>query len=208
LKPERRNIQATLRQVRELLHKQEIIESLVSRQHAHRKDLVESLVARQHEVELSQKFRHLHPADIAFVLESLPREQRLRLWRLVPSELDGAVLLETADAVREFLIADARRREDAPGGRWFPRNAKRSRAAWLTVGRCVALPPRWGERHPPSAVRSAVMAVESITGPTTPIGPPGIGHVALRRLAEKKARDHAGFSFVFKARRQAHSRTM
>jgi magnesium transporter len=106
LKPERRNIQATLRQVRELLHKQEIIESLVSRQHAHRQDLVESLVARQHEVELSQKFRHLHPADIAFVLESLPREQRLRLWRLVPSELDGAVLLEASDAVREFLIAD------------------------------------------------------------------------------------------------------
>jgi hypothetical protein len=30
----------------------------------------------------------------------------------------------------------------------------------------------------------------------------------FRRLAEKKARDHAGFSFVFKARRQAHSRTM
>jgi magnesium transporter len=106
LKPERRNIQATLRQVRELLHKQEIIESLVSRQHAHRQDLVESLVARQHEVELSQKFRHLHPADIAFVLESLPREQRLRLWRLVPTELDGAVLLEVSDAVREFLIAD------------------------------------------------------------------------------------------------------
>jgi len=30
----------------------------------------------------------------------------------------------------------------------------------------------------------------------------------MRRLAEKKASDHAGFSFVFKARRQAHSRTM
>jgi hypothetical protein len=32
--------------------------------------------------------------------------------------------------------------------------------------------------------------------------------LCLRRLAEKKARDHAGFSFVFKGRRQAHSRTM
>lgn len=105
-RPERRNVQATLQQVRELLHKQEVVESLVSRQHAHRQNLVESLVARQHEVEISQKFRHLHPADIAFVLESLPREQRLRLWRLVPSELDGAVLLEVSDAVRQFLIAD------------------------------------------------------------------------------------------------------
>ena len=106
LQPERRDTQATLHQVRELLHKQALIESLVSRQHAHRQDLVESLVARQHEVELTQKFRHLHPADIAFLLESLPRDQRLRLWRLVPSELDGAVLLEASDAVREFLIAD------------------------------------------------------------------------------------------------------
>ena len=101
-----RDIQATLDHVRELLHKQEIVESLVSRQHVQRQDLVENLVARQHEVELSQKLRRLHPADIAFVLESLPRDQRLRLWRLVPSELDGAVLLEASDAVREFLIAD------------------------------------------------------------------------------------------------------
>jgi magnesium transporter len=92
--------------VRELLHKQEIVESLVARQHVQRQDLVENLVARQHEVGLSQKLRRLHPADIAFVLESLPRDQRLRLWRLVPSELDGAVLLEASDAVREFLIAD------------------------------------------------------------------------------------------------------
>ena len=38
-----RDIQATLDQVREMLHKQEIVESLVSRQHVHRQDLVEYL---------------------------------------------------------------------------------------------------------------------------------------------------------------------
>ena len=119
LNPERRDIQAILQQVRELLHKQAIVESLVSRQHVQRQDLVESLVARQHEVELGQKLRRLHPADIAFVLESLPREQRLRLWRLVPSELDGAVLLEVSDAVREFLIADmVKGRSSAPPAAW------------------------------------------------------------------------------------------
>jgi hypothetical protein len=46
-----------------------------------------------------------------------------------------------------------------------------------------------------SAYRSHVVAAPAEAG-------------KLRRLAEKKARDHAGFSFVFKARRQAHSRTM
>jgi PIN domain nuclease of toxin-antitoxin system len=40
------------------------------------------------------------------------------------------------------------------------------------------------------------------------LAPAGVDLIPLRRLAEKKARDHAGFLFVFKARRQAHSRAM
>jgi magnesium transporter len=106
-----RSVQDALRQVRELLHKQHVVESLVSRQQTARHDLVESLVARQHEVELSQKLGRLHPADIAFILESLPRAERRHLWHLVPDELDGAVLLEVSDAVRESLISDMDRGE-------------------------------------------------------------------------------------------------
>ena len=103
---QRRDIKGTLAHVRELLRKQEVIQALVHRQQGSRQELVESLVLRQQEVALAQKLRALHPADIAHLLESLPGNQRLRLWRLVPSELDGAVLLETSDDVREFLIAD------------------------------------------------------------------------------------------------------
>ena len=102
----RRDIKHTLAHVRELLRKQEVIQALVHRQQGSRQDLVESLVLRQQEVALAQKLRTLHPADIAHLLESLPGDQRLRLWRLVPAELDGAVLLEASDDVREFLIAD------------------------------------------------------------------------------------------------------
>ncbi|HSQ08115.1 MAG TPA: magnesium transporter, partial [Chromatiaceae bacterium] len=76
-----------------------------------RQELVESLVARQQAVEVTRKVALLHPADIAFVLEGLPLEQRSRLWHLVPPELDGAVLLEASDAVRESLIADMDRGE-------------------------------------------------------------------------------------------------
>jgi magnesium transporter len=101
-----KDMRGTLAQVRELLRKQEVIQTLVHRQHGSRQELVEALVLRQQEVELAQKLRTLRPAEIAHLLESLPGDQRLRLWRLVPSELDGAVLLEVSDDVRGFLIAD------------------------------------------------------------------------------------------------------
>jgi magnesium transporter len=104
--PKERDPQETLRHFRELLDRQQLEESLVSRQHSQRQDLLESLVARQQATEVTRKLSRLHPADIAFVLEGLPLEQRSRLWHLVPPELDGAVLLETSDAVRESLIAD------------------------------------------------------------------------------------------------------
>lgn len=106
-----RDVQDALRQVRALLQKQQVVESLVGRQHTARHDLVESVVVRQHQVELTRKLSRLHPADIAFVLESLPRAERLHLWRSVPAGLHGAVLLEVADAVRASLISDMERVE-------------------------------------------------------------------------------------------------
>jgi magnesium transporter len=106
-----RNLQATLQHVLDLLGKQQLVENLVSRQPMAQHDLVQSLVVRQHQTELRNRLARLHPADIAFVLESLPLEDRRRVWELVPAELDGAVLLEVSDAVRETLIADMDRRE-------------------------------------------------------------------------------------------------
>ncbi len=46
----------------------------------------------------------LHPADIAYILEALPRDDRLLVWELVKAERDGEILLELSDAVRESLI--------------------------------------------------------------------------------------------------------
>ena len=48
----------------------------------------------------------LHPADVAFILENLPLEDRLFMWGLVPSDREGEILLEVADAVRDTLLAD------------------------------------------------------------------------------------------------------
>ncbi|HSN19514.1 MAG TPA: magnesium transporter [Usitatibacter sp.] len=47
-----------------------------------------------------------HPADLAYILEGLPVEDRLWVWGLVDREIEGEILLEVSDAVRETLLED------------------------------------------------------------------------------------------------------
>jgi len=104
-------VQDNLRRVTELLHKHELVESLVHRQQGPRQELVENLVHKLHFVELQKLLDALHPADIAYILETLPLEQRLTVWDLVKAEREGEILLEVSDAVRETLIAHMDERE-------------------------------------------------------------------------------------------------
>ena len=101
----RRNVHENLRRVTELLHKHELVASLVHRQRGPRQELVENLVHRMHLVELRKQLEGMHPADVAYVLEALPLAQRLITWDLLPPEREGEILLEVSDAVRETLIA-------------------------------------------------------------------------------------------------------
>src|SRR5919197_81987 len=54
--------------------------------------------------ELRARLDALHPADIAYLLEALPLEERLAVWNLVKADRDGEILLEVSEAVREWLI--------------------------------------------------------------------------------------------------------
>jgi len=101
----RPSVQESLEQVTALLHKHELVEGLVQRQDGPRQDLVENLVHKLHLVELQKLLDGLHPADVAYVLEALPLEQRMIVWDLVKADRDGEILLEVSDAVRETLIA-------------------------------------------------------------------------------------------------------
>jgi len=98
------DIQQHLREVLELLARHKVVEDLVHRQNMPRHELVETLVHKQHVAELQHKLDSLHPADIAYILEALPLEERLFVWDLVKAERDGEILLEVSDAVRESLI--------------------------------------------------------------------------------------------------------
>jgi magnesium transporter len=71
----------------------------------------ESPLPAESQAELRRQLDELHPADIAFILESLPLDDRLAVWQLVKADRDGEILLEVSDAVRESLIADMDRHE-------------------------------------------------------------------------------------------------
>lgn len=100
------SLQESLQQVIRLLDKHKLVEGLVHRQDMPKHDLVESLVHKQNIAELQSRLEHLHPADVAYILEALPIDDRLIVWELVKAERDGEILLEVSDAVRQTLIAD------------------------------------------------------------------------------------------------------
>ena len=104
-------LQDNLSQVQRLIERQRLVEDLVHRQDMPKHDLVESLVHKQNLVELEHKLESLHPADIAYILEALPLEDRLLVWDLVDSEDEGEILLEVSDAVRESLIESMEQHE-------------------------------------------------------------------------------------------------
>ena len=104
-------VQDSLQQVVELLRRHQLVKGLVERQAMPRHELVESLVQKQNIAELQNKLEQLHPADVAYVLEALPLDERLAVWDLVKAERDGEILLEVSDAVRETLIAHMETKE-------------------------------------------------------------------------------------------------
>jgi magnesium transporter len=94
-----------------LLRRQKLVDQMMHNQRGVHQDLVETLAHQQGLTELQRHLDELHPADIAFILESLPLHDRLTLWQRVKADRDGDILLEVSDAVRESLIADMDRHE-------------------------------------------------------------------------------------------------
>jgi len=97
--------------INELLRRHKLVEQVAHAQHGPHQELVDNLLHRQHLSELQRQLDGLHPADIAYILEALPLQDRLTVWQLVKADRDGEILLEVSDAVRETLIADMDQRE-------------------------------------------------------------------------------------------------
>jgi magnesium transporter len=109
VRPEARaSVQDALAQVTSLLRKHRLIEGMAREQGEAAGDehvtLADSAVLRQSKEALQRELDHLHSADIAYILEALPLDERLYIWNLVRAARDGEILLEVSDAVRESLI--------------------------------------------------------------------------------------------------------
>ena len=94
-----------------LLERHRVLTSLASRQQTRRHDLLEQMQHRQNLVELQRHLRLQHPADVAMILDSLPAEDRLLVFRQLEDEQAGATLVETSDTVRQSLISELDRPE-------------------------------------------------------------------------------------------------
>src|SRR3982751_6131706 len=67
-------------------------------------ELRELMAGGARSAELRARLDALHPADMAYILEALPLEERLAVWNMVKADRDGEILLEVSEAVRESLI--------------------------------------------------------------------------------------------------------
>lgn len=102
-RPER-NLRQTLADIATQLERHRVLEALAHRQDTPKRELVEQLQHRQNLVELQRRVRLLHPADLAFVLQSLPRDDRLLIWQEVDSRQAAETLIEMEPAAGKSLV--------------------------------------------------------------------------------------------------------
>lgn len=100
-------LQASVAAIARVLDKHRVLTALVGRQSSTRSDLLQELQRRQNLVELEQRVRTLHPADLAAVLELLSPDDRLLVWTQAPPPLRAQALVELSDPVRWALVEAA-----------------------------------------------------------------------------------------------------
>ena len=98
-------------EVTELLERHRVLTSLAGRQQTRRHDLLEQMQHRQNIAELQRHLRLQHPADIAVILDSLPADDRLLVFRQLEPAQAGAALVESSEAVRASLVQELQRDE-------------------------------------------------------------------------------------------------
>ena len=97
-------VQQSLTQIRELLEKHRLVETLTHVQNSTRPELVDSLTHRQNLAELRNRLTRMHVADIAYVLENLPPRERLVVWGEMPAVDRGEVLAELSESVLQDFV--------------------------------------------------------------------------------------------------------
>jgi len=96
-------LQAQIQSIITLLSREQMVTDAAIQQSTQKRDLVEQLTHRQHMAEVANRINALAPADIAHLLEMLPRDQRRAAWEQVGLDKAGDVLWEATDGVADAL---------------------------------------------------------------------------------------------------------
>jgi magnesium transporter len=97
----------SLSEIVRLLDRHRVLETMAHQQDSPKRDLLEQLQHRQNLAELSKRLRAMHAADIAYVLEALPPDDRLSVWKEVSPDQAPEVVVELSEAVRRFLTSQS-----------------------------------------------------------------------------------------------------
>lgn len=90
--------------ITELLNKQKLVESVVHNQNVPHRNLVEAIVHQRHLGELQDLMSKLPTGEIGHILEILPVEDAIILWKQIPEERENDILWEVTDARRAQLV--------------------------------------------------------------------------------------------------------
>ncbi len=97
-----------LKEIQKLLHKHQLDKDLFQHQSDSTVNQLQKkekdFVFEQHKFEIRSLINGLHPADIAFILDSLPEPGRQIIWSLVNRIYDAEILIEVQNWTRESLI--------------------------------------------------------------------------------------------------------
>ncbi|MCW8931713.1 MAG: magnesium transporter [Gammaproteobacteria bacterium] len=91
-------------EISHLINSQQLEEIPLS-ENQHHPDLTYSILHKQQVQRLKNKLSGVHPADIAYLLETLPQKQRLYVWENIESKKTGDILLELSDVIRNNLLS-------------------------------------------------------------------------------------------------------
>jgi magnesium transporter len=98
------NLPATFDEIAAMLEHHRALETLARGQDATGRGVAEQLQRRQNVAELERRVRGLHPADLAFVLEGLPTDERLQIWSALDTQQAAEVLVELDQSPRAWLV--------------------------------------------------------------------------------------------------------
>jgi len=102
--PSAARLEKSLDEITRLLEKHRVLATLTHRQEGPKRDLLEHLQHRQNLAELHRRINAMHAADAAFVLESLPPDDRQTVWEQLAPGQAGLAFVEVAGAVRAGLV--------------------------------------------------------------------------------------------------------